>query len=119
MQFQSQISIALLCLLLRPALAVEPNSANFMMPACRSARPDVSQGMQGICLGMVTAIATIAPGVCRPLGATNDEAMRVVVQYIDSRPGRLHEPFIELAAEALKQAWPCTANGPPPPRQSK
>jgi hypothetical protein len=40
--------------------------------------------------------------------ATNMQGVRIVLQYIDARPARLHENFNKLAAEALRQAWPCS-----------
>jgi hypothetical protein len=41
-------------------------------------------------------------------GATNMQGVRIVLQYIDARPARLNENFNKLAAEALRQAWPCS-----------
>jgi hypothetical protein len=37
----------------------------------------------------------------------NNQLVRVVVAYIDQRPARLHESFLNLALEALTDAWPC------------
>jgi hypothetical protein len=39
--------------------------------------------------------------------AINSQAVRIVVQFIDARPARLHERFTLLALEALTAAWPC------------
>jgi hypothetical protein len=64
----------------------------------------------GVCLGEVVGVwhaAAWSGWVCSPPGAINDEAVRIVIQYIDARPARLHEDFALLAAEALKVAWPC------------
>jgi hypothetical protein len=44
---------------------------------------------------------------CRPREVTLGQIVRVVVQYIDSRPARMHEDFRVLAFEAMKAAWPC------------
>jgi hypothetical protein len=38
---------------------------------------------------------------------TNDQAVAVVIKYIEARPERMHEPFGMLALEALTAAWPC------------
>ena len=38
---------------------------------------------------------------------TYEQAVRVVVAYIDQRPARAHETFEFLAFEALERAWPC------------
>jgi hypothetical protein len=47
--------------------------------------------------------------LCPPKGSDRAQSIRVVVQYIDSRPARLHENFPDLAQEALRAAWPCNA----------
>jgi Rap1a immunity proteins len=36
------------------------------------------------------------------------QGVQIVVKYIDARPARLQENFNKLAAEALRQAWPCS-----------
>jgi hypothetical protein len=88
----------------------DANSANWIMVGCRLA---IANGAtdhpyrQGVCKGAVAAIASVAPGVCVPHGATNDQAMRVVVKNIDNHPERLNQNFYALAAQTLKTAWPC------------
>jgi hypothetical protein len=42
-----------------------------------------------------------------PDGVTLGQEVKVVVAYIDARPARMHEPFTQLALEALRTAWPC------------
>jgi len=87
------------------------DSANQIAPSCRAflARTSGSFG-DGICLGSVRAVAVLdhlAGIVCAPQGAQTDQAVRVIVAYIDSRPARAQEPFVTLAREALREAWPC------------
>ena len=36
---------------------------------------------------------------------TVEQAIRIVVRYIDSQPARLQENFYDLAVEALRAAW--------------
>ena len=62
---------------------------------------------RGVCAGVVLGIAAAHPDVCAPAGAVRDQAVRIVVQYIDARPARMHEYFSWLAIEALRAAWPC------------
>ena len=63
--------------------------------------------MQGFCVGMIQALLVLRRDeICEP-GVTLGQEVRVVAAYIDSRPARLHEPFLSLAYEALKNAWPC------------
>jgi hypothetical protein len=56
----------------------------------------------------VQALVEFAAGACAPKSATNMQGVQIVVKYIDARLTRLHENFNKLAAEALRQAWPCT-----------
>ena len=64
--------------------------------------------LQGYCAGAVQALVEFAAGACAPKGATNMQGVQIVLKYIDARPARLHESFNKLAAEALRQAWPCS-----------
>jgi Rap1a immunity proteins len=63
--------------------------------------------LRGYCLGLVEGVAKNATNICPPHAASNEQAVRVVVQYIDSQPARLHEDFGDLAVKALRQSWPC------------
>src|SRR6516165_5144210 len=56
--------------------------------------------LQGYCAGAVEA--------CAPKGATNMQSVRIVLQYIDARPTRMHENFNKIAADALRHTWPCS-----------
>jgi Rap1a immunity proteins len=78
-------------------------SANRVMVGCRHAITEDGQEAvtRGFCLGSVSAVWDFA-GVCSPRGAVLGQAVRIVVEYIDSRPARLNEPFNALAAEALR-----------------
>jgi Rap1a immunity proteins len=38
---------------------------------------------------------------------TNNQAVAVVIKYIEARPEMMHEQFGDLAFEALTAAWPC------------
>jgi hypothetical protein len=92
------------------AFAEDPLSANSNIIGCRnyisSSKDDLF--FQGYCAGAVRALIEFAAGACAPKGATNMQGVRIVLQYIDARPTRLHENFNKLAAEALRQAWPCS-----------
>jgi hypothetical protein len=55
------------------------------------------------------AVAYLTPtflGKCAavPTGVTYEQAIRVVVRYIDQRPQRMHERFEALAIEAIYDA---------------
>jgi hypothetical protein len=81
------------------------------MPGCRDF---IGSGtgkahVRGYCVDLVMGIArdAYAPRICLPRGFTDEQIVRVVVQYIDSQPARLHEDFVLLATEALRKTWPC------------
>jgi hypothetical protein len=89
---------------------VDQSSANYVMRGCHAwVNKDTSSNTlleQGICFGMIKGLS-YNTGVCPPISATHGQAVRVVMQYIDERPERMHENFILLAREALQAAWPC------------
>jgi hypothetical protein len=91
-------------------LAEESLSANSKIIGCRNyvASSNDDLFLQGYCAGAVQALVEFAAGACAPKNATNMQAVQVVVKYIDARPTRLHENFNKLAAEALRQSWPCS-----------
>lgn len=90
-------------------------SANTLVPACKnfSAQahsPDEDIFQQGVCVGEVTGVWDIALAlrvVCPPRGVSRGQAVRVVTQFIDARPARMHEALTTLALDALIAAWPC------------
>jgi hypothetical protein len=117
-------------LMLTPAIAEETDvdSANYLMPGCRElvngGNPDDFRS--GFCAGTITTLRilsdagrfrflwgghsderSVALGFCIPPNASNGQAARIVVQYIDAQPARWNESFYMLAIEALGKAWPC------------
>jgi Rap1a immunity proteins len=106
----SVVCAGLLLALTGEAVGAGVTSANTVMPGCRAfiAHPD-EYYLQGYCMGAVAAIIRVDPSTCPPKDSTIGQGVRVVVKYIDSRPERLHEDFNDLAAEALRIAWPCPA----------
>jgi hypothetical protein len=92
------------------AFAEDQDSANYIMPGCREYLVAGSKKeMWGgpFCSGLIRGLAFKAKGVCIAPGVTGGQVIRVVVQYIDARPARMHEEFMELALEAMKAVWPC------------
>jgi hypothetical protein len=90
-------------------------TANAVMRGCRAALDphDTSNPYrQGLCDGLILATLYWAyqissPSFCLPAGVNTKQIERVVVKYIDDRPERQNENFTDLAAEALRAAWPC------------
>ena len=106
----------------------DADTANFIMQGCRNALSGEANKITlfdaGLCARAVNAIAFAGgvecavlkkgyvtpgqdPGVDIPDDFTTEEAIRIVVKYIDARPERMNELFYGLAREALAQAWPC------------
>jgi hypothetical protein len=92
------------------AFAAEVGSADFIMPSCRAALGLQTDGPPnaGLCIGLIDGLGYQRPGICIPNGVSLSQGVKVVVQYIDNHPARLHERFEKLALEALLAAWPCT-----------
>jgi hypothetical protein len=89
-------------------------SANFILQACEE-RPTESDGLIGNCLGQIQMLYELAyiDGLsldrkfCPPTGATINQTRDVIVKYIEDRPEQKHLPFLFLALDAVKKAWPC------------
>jgi Rap1a immunity proteins len=103
--------IAAIMLNCRVASAEDVTSANYLMPGCRAVLLDPTPPQHvfeaGYCLGVVVGLKYSGRNVCPPKRATNQQVLRVVLKYIDDRPQRQNENFMDLALEALRAAWPC------------
>jgi hypothetical protein len=87
------------------------HSANHWMPGCRGFLDDKNNfGLvdQGRCSGALQGVVFSDPRVCAPPNSTIGQNIRIVIQYIDNRPARQHESFLQLATEALREVWPCS-----------
>jgi hypothetical protein len=100
-------------------------SANEVLPACKLylsvvdkhgtvSQSEISHLLDaGECLGAVYAMLTVSHTLaeplkfCPPVEFDSEQGVRVVVAYIESRPGRGREDFTTLALEALRSKWPC------------
>ena len=91
-------------------------SANTVMPGCRDNHDPAEAFGRGMCIGIITGLATgtalsrtalKTAFFCAPEGPTIEQYTRVVVAYIDKHPEETHENFVLLALTALGEAWPC------------
>jgi hypothetical protein len=96
-------------------------TANNVLPGCKKivaegerVKVDETVYLSGLCVGMIYAIAVhdyagrgYAGCVDVPDEVTIQQEARTIVRYIEARPQRMHEPFIFLAIEAFRDAWPC------------
>jgi len=73
----------------------------------------VASFKQGYCGGVVSSLMVDGPDLsptlrfCIGQRVTVEQAVRVVVAYLEQRPKLLREPFQPLARQALREAWPC------------
>jgi hypothetical protein len=125
-----KVILCLWLVLLMPSMALSEtrdDSANFVMHGCRDAlsgdTKKIAYFPAGLCVGAVMGIVYAGNvqclaiqqgsltewkgGVDPPKAFTPEQAMRVVVKYIDARPERMNELFYLLAWDALIEAWPC------------
>jgi hypothetical protein len=100
-------------------------SANEVLPACKlylsvvDRHGTVSQSElsylvdAGECLGAVYAMLAVSHTLaeplkfCPPVEFEAEQGVRVVVAYIESRPGRGREDSTTVALDALRSKWPC------------
>jgi len=112
-----------LVLLLATATATENDSqsANSIMPGCNAWLAQLSRGstalgsnvfLAGECMGIVGTILyfsrdfSFSSAACPPANVTYNQGIQIVTAYISARPQRIQERFIDLATEALHDAWP-------------
>ena len=108
-----------------PTAENDSDSANSIMPGCNAWIAQLSRGgtapgsnvfLAGECHGIVGTILyfsrdfSFSSAVCPPANVTYNQAIQVVIAYINARPQRLQERFVDLATEALHDAWPCKPN---------
>ena len=108
-----RLAVAILLLALTvPASAQDRNSANYLLPGCKSwldSEKKLLAPDEAFCVGFVVGLGYGVGGnhFCPPQGVTNNQVVAVVVKYIEARAERMHEDFGKLAVEALMAAWPC------------
>ena len=98
------------------------NSAKAVMPGCKATLSEGPKRWSGLyaqqwryCFETLSALVFMSVDAAKgsrlcldlPKGVTYQQAARAVVRYIEERPQRMHEGFIALATEALRDAWPC------------
>lgn len=104
----------------------QAQSTQEMLSFCRavSASKTTSEGValprdfeSGVCWGAFAAIQAVIvrarPGeqpfllVCAPPKSTRLQLIAVFVRYSEDHPNRLHEDFMDVALDSLRQAFPC------------
>jgi Rap1a immunity proteins len=105
-----------------PAPATDTGSDNYEM--CRSAAESIIPGdidftdawRHGMCNGTVSSLffvgAKLTQGerFCPPMDSTVEQALRVVVTYMERNQEQLHYKLSAISVLAMKEAWPCTSD---------
>jgi Rap1a immunity proteins len=96
----------------------EDTSANLVFLGCKAFVENQATNAQllnaaGFCAGVVHALGYVGKNLpaeyqsCAPPTSDARQLARVVINYIEARPQRMHEDFRMLTLEAFHQAWPC------------
>jgi hypothetical protein len=93
----------------------DPSSAAWVLPGCKlivdpSASADVYR--LGLCVGTLNGLNWSFMLFCPPDPHTSEQMVRVVLNYVEQHPERIHENFEVLAIQALQLAWPCPTAPP-------
>ena len=100
----------------RPAENDWLGDARGLLPACKAAEyPEQIKSLllmfrAGACMGEVDGILRmirVFNMACPPNGVDYDQAIRVVIAYIENHPVQVQEGFGALALAALHETWPC------------
>jgi hypothetical protein len=98
-----------------PVMDRDTDSGNFMLQSCQhvlSQKPPFDL-LDGKCMGVIKTLVFLGIALpdewkfCAPNKSTPEQALRVVVKYMEAHPGKLHLNFTELSMSALAEAWPC------------
>lgn len=104
-----------------PAVGQVGNSGNELLGYCAESLkpegdPTWNQLGSGLCIGYVGAITDVSTfsdnplyrRVCPPAAVTTGQLVRVVYNWLEDHPERLHEASIFLVIEATRDAFPCS-----------
>jgi hypothetical protein len=114
---KSQYFIAAFPLLLPlPALAqTNISSENYMYDGCKALvhKTDEKPFIQALCSEIVSTLLYYSDRLpyrvrfCTPEGSNVMQAMMIVVDHMENSPKLVRKNFIDDAATALRDAWPC------------
>jgi Rap1a immunity proteins len=116
---------ALTALTVATASAQDAKSANDVLPYCKLSSEKTlnsdshARYLSGWCRGAIKGLIAGArrtpnfkPFLCLDVpkkALAEGQPLKVVVTYADRHPGELTQPFVQVAARALHEAWPCSA----------
>jgi hypothetical protein len=110
-----------LSVMMAGAADVDTESANYVLPGCKALLA-ITEGREtldtsrvlgaGYCMGVLKTLPEIYFGrdkcsIQFPEVFSVQQMTLIVVRYIEAHPERMHMPFLMLAEDALRDAWPC------------
>jgi hypothetical protein len=114
---KSQYLIAALALLLPlPALSqTDASNLSYMYDGCKALvhKTDEKLFVQGLCSEMLNTLLYYSDRLpdrvrfCVPEGSNVSLATMIVVDHMGNSPKLMHKNFVDAAAIALRDAWPC------------
>ena len=110
-----------LSVMMTGAAEVDTESANYVLPGCKALLAitegremlDTSRALgAGYCMGVLKTLPEIYFGrdkcsIQFPEVFSVQQMTLIVVRYIEAHPERMNMPFLILAEDALRDAWPC------------
>ncbi|MBL0408503.1 hypothetical protein JKG68_32080 [Microvirga aerilata] len=99
-----------------PALAQTNTSSEiYMYDSCKTLvhKTDEKLFIQALCSQIVSTLMYYSDRLpnqvrfCTPEGSNVSQAMMIVVDHMGNNPKLMHENFVDAAATALRDAWPC------------
>jgi hypothetical protein len=97
------------CLATAPVAAQGVTTGNDSFDSCKLA---LAQDVP-LCIGIVTGELFLVKDLreslrsCPPQGVIAIQAVRVVVQYMETHPAILNESFLQIVLTGMHDAWPC------------
>jgi hypothetical protein len=92
--------------------------AAYIIDACKE-KHGQSSYLIAFCAGQIETLVWLASSghlsddarFCPPKDVTTGQARKIVIKYIEDRPDSLYDPFMPLAIDGLRDAWPCPKRG--------
>jgi hypothetical protein len=114
---KSQYLIAALLLLLPLPASGQTNlsSGSYMYDGCKALvhRTDEKLSIQGLCSEILNTLLHYSGRLpsrvrfCAPEGSNVSQAAMIVVDHMGNSPNLMNDSFVDAAATALRDAWPC------------
>jgi len=96
-----------------PPATAQQNTGNWLLEGCRSQMQNkgASNPVQAeACIGGVRSVLVVGAAnndICAPQGMTEEQAIPIILRYVDAHPMKPGDMAGQVAYDALKAEWPC------------